>query len=48
MCHYSVGYNYCDIKTTMRWRAEQHERQRVFAFSQKVWVLCCGGVMTTL
>ncbi len=40
MCHYSVGYNYCDIKTTMQWQGEQHKRQRILRYEKTgFWVV---------
>ena len=42
MCHFSVGYNYYDIKPTMRWLAEQHKRQRFIVFLNKLGFVLWG------
>jgi len=47
MCCIWSGCKKCDLKTTRRWRAEQHKTQGLFAFSAKIWVLSCGDWSVT-
>ncbi|OBQ54725.1 hypothetical protein VQ01_11300 [Tamlana sp. s12] len=42
MCYLRGGYKYRDIKTTWRWRGEQHKRQRCFAFRKMLGFVLWG------